>query len=55
MTATQTKPRRRRLKNGVKWPSWLRDPRMLKWAFFVGLNIWRYWRLLKGLTDMFDG
>jgi hypothetical protein len=55
MTVIEAKPRRRRLRNGRRWPKWLRDPRLLKWAFIVGLYIWRLWRLWKELTSSLDG
>lgn len=49
------KPWRRRLKSGRKWPRWLRNPRLLRWAIFVGVTLYRLWRLWKSLTGTFEG
>ena len=49
------KPWRWRLKSGRKWPCWLRNPRLLRWVIFVGVTLYRLWRLLKPLTGTPDG
>ena len=54
MSALKYKLWRRRLKSGKKWPTWLRDPRLLKWAFYIGgitYRLWRRWLSLTGPTD----
>ena len=54
MSLVNTKPRRRRLKSGKKWPTWLRSARLLKWFIFIGVlayRLWRIWRALKGPHD----
>ena len=48
------KLRRRRLKSETKWPRWLRNPRLLKWAFWIGgmsYRLWRWWQFFAGPTD----
>ena len=48
------KPRQRRLKSEMKWPRRLRNPRLLKWAFYVGgvtYRLWRWWQFFAGPTD----
>ena len=46
----KAKTRRRRSKSGKSWPSWLRNPRLLKWAFRIGKIIYDLIRLLLFLT-----
>ena len=55
MSDLESKPWRRRLKSGRMWPRWLRSPRLLRWAIFVGVILYRLWRFLKTLTGMPDG
>ena len=54
MSGLEPMPRQRRSKSGRKWPRWLRDPRLLKWAFCIGgmaYRLWRWWHSLTGPTD----
>ena len=54
MPEVDVKPRQRRLKSETKWPRWLRNPRLLKWAIYVGgmtYRLWRWWHFLSGLSD----
>ena len=54
MPIFKIKPWSRRSKSGGKWPRWLRDPRLLRWAFFVGVTayrLWRWWDNRQGPTD----
>ena len=54
MSRLEFKPWQRRLKSETKWPRWLRNPRLLKCAFFVGgitYRIWRWWHFHSGSTD----
>ena len=44
MALFNTKPWSQRSKRGGKWPRWLRNRRLLKWAFFVGVTAYRLWR-----------
>ena len=49
-----TKPWSRRSKSGGIWPRRLRNPRLLKWAIFVGVTayrLWRWWHNREGPTD----
>ena len=55
MSELESMPRQRRSKSGRKWPRWLRNPRLLKWAFFVGVMIYRLWRWWLSLTGSTDG
>ena len=55
MSGLEFKPWWRRLKSGKKWPLWLRNPRLLRWAIFVGVTLYRMWRFWKALTSTPDG
>jgi len=57
MFSIKAKPRRRRLKNWfVRNVSYLlRNPRLLKGAFTVGIFAYRIYRALKSLTEDSDG
>lgn len=55
MSVLESKPRRRRLKSGRKWPRWLRNPRLLRLAFVVGITLFRLWRFWRELTNTPDG
>jgi hypothetical protein len=55
MSALGSNSRRRWLKSGMKWPGWLRHPRLLRWALFVGMTLYRLWRLWRSLTELFHG
>ena len=48
-------PWQQRLKSGKKWPRWLRDPRLLKVALYIGVKAYRLWRLWLSLTGPPDG
>ena len=53
MSELTSKPRPRRSKSGA-WPKWLRNARLLKWTFCIGVaayRLWRLWRFLRGPTD----
>ncbi len=43
------------LKSEGKWPSWLRNPRLLKWAFFVATIVYRLWLIWRWLSHAHDG
>jgi hypothetical protein len=46
-----TNEQQQRLKRTSKWPSWLRAPFLLKWAFFLGpfvARFVRFWLRLNG-------
>ncbi len=45
----KTNERQQRLKRTSKWPSWLRAPFLLKWAFRIGMLAYRLWRLWNAL------
>ena len=54
MPGCKLKPRRQRSNNERKWPRWLRNPRLLKWAFRVGeltYRLWRLWYFFIGPSD----
>ena len=54
MFEAEIKPRQRRLKSEKKWPRRLRNPRLLKWAFYVGgitYRLLRWWHFLSGPSD----
>ena len=55
MSDERNKPWRRRLKSGVGWPKRLRNSRLLRLTIFVGVSIYRLWRLLYSLYGLFDG
>lgn len=48
------KHQRRRSKNERKWPKWLRSSRLLRAVIFVGVSIYRLWRLWNKLTGDSD-
>ena len=50
-----SKPWQQRLKSGRKWPLWLRNPRLLKWALSIGVTAYRLARFLISLTGDPDG
>ena len=54
MSIFDTKPWSQRSKSGDNWPRWLRNPRLLKWAIFVGITayrLWRWWNNRQGADD----
>ena len=54
MSDLKRKSWQQRLKSGKTWPRWLRNPRLLKWAFWIGVmlyRLWRWWHSLVGPTD----
>ena len=54
MSGSKFKPWWRRLKSETKWPHRLRNPRLLKWAFYVGgmsCRLWRFWNFFFGPGD----
>ena len=55
MPESRFKPRQQRLKSGRKWPLQLRNPRLLKWAFSIGVTAYRLARLWLSLTGAPDG
>ncbi|MDE0110879.1 MAG: hypothetical protein OXN84_01125 [Albidovulum sp.] len=52
--AFETNERRQRLKRTGRWPKWLRAPFLLKWAFRIGMFVYRLWRLWISLSGGAD-
>ena len=56
MCELKPKPCPQRSKSGKMWPTWLRDPRLLKWSIRIGVIAYRLWRLWRSLSgDPPDG
>ena len=55
MSESRSEPWQQRLKSGRMWPLWLRNPRLLKWAFAIGVTAYRLARLWFSLTGKPDG
>ena len=55
MSESRSKPRQQRLKSVRKWPRRLRNPRLLKWALFIGVTAYRLARLWLSLIGAPDG
>ena len=43
MGKIKSKSWERRLMGGRKWPRWLRNDRLLKWAFWLAKAIYHLW------------
>ena len=50
-----SKSRQQRLKSVMKWPLQLRNPRLLKWTFYIGVTAYRLARLWLSLTGPPEG
>ena len=54
MPDLESMPRQRR-SSGRKWPRWLRNSRLLKWALFVAVMVYRLWKWWHSLAGSPDG
>ena len=55
MSILNSNQRQQRLNSRNKWPRWLRNSYLLKIVIFIGVLIYRVWRLWRSLTDWSDG